>query len=70
MLTDETAASLLAATPRPREAVAEARSWLLDCFGDEPEAARQIRYANAVRIVKFVERHYDGGWNAFADSGF
>jgi hypothetical protein len=70
MITDETAASLLATTPRPREAIAEARDWLLDCFGNEPEAARQIRYANAVRIIKFVERHYVDGWHAVARSGF
>lgn len=47
---------------RPREAVAEARSWLLDCF---PENEAEIRLLNAASIIIAVEKHYEGGWKAF-----
>jgi len=60
---------LLARTLRGRETVAEARSWLLDCFGDDEDAVEAIRLANHVVVVGYVQRHYEGGWVQFAKDG-
>lgn len=60
---------LHASAVRPREAVADARTWLLDCFSDE-EDQEEIRTLNAIRIVQSVETHYEGGYTAFLRDGF
>jgi hypothetical protein len=53
-----------------------ARDWLLDCFGDDEQAAETIRLANAIELVRYVECHHEGGVVGFiacaypqADSG-
>ena len=55
---------------RPREACADAKDWLLDCFGDDPDAEKQIMLLSGVTIVKAVEQHYDGGWLQFLRDSF
>lgn len=59
---------LHASAVRPREAVQDARAWLLDCFSDEDDVA-EIRSLNAIRIVQSVETHYEGGYRAFLLAG-
>lgn len=49
---------------RQREAIREARAWLLDCFEDE-EDQREIALLNSIRIVQSIETHYEGGYEAF-----
>ena len=51
---------------RQREAVREAREWLLDVFADEQ---RDIRLLNSLGIVLGVERHYEGGYRQFLLDG-
>lgn len=48
-------------SPAPAE-LEEARGWLLDCF-DDREAIEELEPAG---LVAAVERHYEGGWAAFA----
>ena len=67
---DEQVWQLLDLTPRVRQAVEEARAWLLDCEWAEGEDAREtIRLLNHVGIVSAVERHYEGGWLEFLKNG-
>jgi hypothetical protein len=47
---------------RPRQAVSEAREWLLECF---PQHEWDIRHLNAVGVVTTVQNQYDGGYLAF-----
>jgi hypothetical protein len=55
-------------TTRPRETVADARAWLLDCeWAEGEDAHEQIVLLNDVGVIAAVERHYEGGWKAFAD---
>ena len=61
--------ALHASAIRPREAVRDARDWLLDCFSDE-EDQDEIRLLNAVRIVQSIETHYQGGYTQFLRDGF
>lgn len=61
--------TLHASAIRPREAVSDARAWLLDCFEDE-EDQEDIRSLNAIRIVQSVETHYEGGYRQFLRDGF
>jgi len=53
---------------RPREAVADARDWLLDCFTNE-DSQVDIRVASVPVVVRGVERYYAGGWLAFLEAG-
>lgn len=57
-------ASLLYLAARPREAVADAKDWLLDCYEDE-ESREEIGLLNAVATMKSVEGLYAGGWRQF-----
>lgn len=58
---------LLDRTLRPREAVAEARDWLLDLdWAGGEDDVEAIELANDVTIVAAVQRFYEGGWKAFA----
>jgi len=55
---------------RPREAVRDARAWLLDCeWAEGEDAVEEIQVLNALGIIMAVERHYDGGWKAFLRDG-
>ena len=54
---------------RQRQAVADARRWLLDCFAHQPGVTRAIRLYGSLSIVERIERHYDGGWIAFLRDG-
>jgi hypothetical protein len=69
-MTDEQVWALLDLTPRPRQACAEGRDWLLELEWREGEDAYEtIRLLNQVGIVRAVERHYDGGWKQFLNDG-
>ena len=54
---------------RPREAVAEAKAWLLDCFGDDPEAVQEIQLIAAIGTVQKMDVLYAGGWTQFLRDG-
>ena len=57
-------------TLRPREAVEDARGWLLDLdWAEGEDAYDRIGLLNAVGVIAAVERHYDGGWVGFARDG-
>lgn len=49
---------------RPREAVADGRAWLLDCFADEYDR-ETIESLNWLKIVASVDRYYEGGYAQF-----
>lgn len=54
---------------RPREAVSDAKAWLLDCFEDEDDQDL-IRSRNAIQTVASVEQLYEGGYRQFLRDGF
>lgn len=43
----------------------EARAWLTDCFGSGEEDAAIIDEIPDRRIREAINRHYEGGWDAF-----
>jgi len=54
---------------RPREAVVDAKDWLLDVFEHDEDAHDEIRLLTAATVIPHIERIYFGGWTAFlADS--
>jgi len=52
-----------------RDEVREARAWLMDCFGDDDDAFAIIDTASAITIFMLVQKHYEGGWDAFIKAG-
>lgn len=51
---------------RQREAVEEARSWLLDAFAEVPNETREeINLLNMIGVMAATEQHYEGGWDQF-----
>lgn len=39
----------------------DAKAWLDDCFGGDPDARRSIRMLGPKTIASKIERLYDGG---------
>ena len=50
--------------------ITEARSWLLDCFEHVDGAAETIRHMTPTQIIRTVNKHFSGGWNAFVDCSY
>jgi hypothetical protein len=49
-----------------RALIEEARGWLADLqWADEPD----FDALTDEQVIRAVSRHYDGGWDAFAESG-
>jgi hypothetical protein len=69
LLTDFRSIDAKTLPPRvKRDEVREARGWLMDCFGDEPEAVEVISLANAILIIQLIDKHYVGGWKDFVNA--
>jgi methylthioribose-1-phosphate isomerase len=45
--------------PRLTAVANEARDWITDCFADAPAS---LTYGE---LITAINRHYDGGWDAF-----
>lgn len=41
----------------------QAREWVMDCV-DNPE---DVEDASGFTVVRYVNRHYDGGWKQFTE---
>ena len=60
------ASDLYERTLQPRYAVELGRQWLLDLDWDDEDVWERIKLSNAVGVIDAVNRHYYGGWVAFA----
>ena len=47
--------------------IQEAKSWLLDCFGHDEDAADYIESMSVLEVMIAVERYHFGGWDHFVE---